>query len=242
MNERVAMSKSATSKSDACPCDLFSVRSVFQSSVLKNPLPMETPITLWIEELRAADEDAATKLWNHFVRRLCESARRLLRPDTRPAYDEEDAALSAFNSLCGGIVNGRFPDLQDRDGLWKLLLVITERKVAHRVRHDQQQRRDVRRNLTQSIFSMSAEESARTVIEVLPSREPTPEFAAEFAETCKLLFHSLGDAALQEVVTLRMEGCADSEIAAKLNCSRRTVQRRLEVIRRHWDLLEFSSE
>jgi DNA-directed RNA polymerase specialized sigma24 family protein len=43
------------------------------------------------------------------------------------------------------------------------------------------------------------------------------------------------------VVTLRLEGHTDGEIAVHLNCSRRTVQRRLEVIRRHWDRLELSS-
>lgn len=205
-------------------------------------MPAETPITVWIEELRASDEDAATKLWNHFVHHLYESARRQLRPATRAVYDEEDAALSAFNSVCGGIMKGNFPDLRDRESLWKLLLVITERKVTHRVRHDLQQRRDVRRNLLQSIFVISTDGSALSDMDAIESREPTPEFAAEFAETCRVLYQNLGDSELQNVVTLRMEGFTDSEIAQKLNCSRRTVQRRLEVIRRQWDLMEFSSE
>ncbi len=205
--------------------------------------PEQTPITLWIEQLRVArDEDAASALWNHFVTRLVDSARPLLSPATRAVYDEEDATLSAFNSICGGIMNGHFPHLRDRESLWKLLLVITERKVTHRVRHDLQQRRDVRRNLMQSIFVLSADESALFDIDAIHSREPTPEFAAEFAETCRILYQDLGDSELQQVVTLRMEGFTDSEIAQKLNCSRRTVQRRLEVIRRHWDLMESSSE
>ena len=32
----------------------------------------DDPVTLWIEELRDADEAAARKLWNHFVARLYE--------------------------------------------------------------------------------------------------------------------------------------------------------------------------
>lgn len=169
-------------------------------------MPAETPITVWIEELRASDEDAATKLWNHFVHRLYESARRQLRPDTRSVYDEEDAALSAFNSVCGGIVKGHFPDLRDRESLWKLLLIITERKVTHRVRHDMQQRRDVRRNLMQSIFLLSADESALSDMDAIHSREPTPEFAAEFAETCSILYQNLADSELQQVVTSAWKG------------------------------------
>ena len=66
----------------------------------------------------------------------------------------------------------------------------------------------------------------------LASREPTPEFAAEFAEICESLFKVLNDPELEQVVLLRMEGLTDLEIAAKTSCSRRTVQRRLEVVRR----------
>ena len=41
-----------------------------------------------------------------------------------PIAEPEDVALSAFNSLCRGLENGRFPKLQDRDDLWRLLVVI----------------------------------------------------------------------------------------------------------------------
>ena len=43
--------------------------------------------------------------------------------------DEEDAALSAFNSFCDGAARGKFPQLADRDDLWRLLVVITARKA-----------------------------------------------------------------------------------------------------------------
>jgi RNA polymerase sigma factor (sigma-70 family) len=191
------------------------------------------PVTIWIDELRCADEAAAQNLWNHFVGRLYELGRKKLRQETKRVYDEEDAAQSAFHSVCAGIRAGRFPDLHDRDGLWRLLVVITARKVAHRQRYDRQERRDIRRNVSEYIFAPSAEESAFAGLGPI-AREPTAEFAAEFVETCERLFQGLNDPALEQVVTLRMEGHTDSEIADKLKCSRRTVQRRLEVIRRHW--------
>jgi len=202
----------------------------------------DDPVTQWIDELRNADEAAAQKLWNHFVSRLYEMGRKKLRPETRRVYDEEDAAQSAFHSVCAGIAAGRFPDLQDRHSLWHLLLAIAARKVAHRHRHDQQERRDVRRTFSDSIFVPSSDDSACAGVGMIASREPTPEFTAEFAETCETLFNSLKDPALHQVGTLRMEGHTDAEIANRLECSRRTVQRRLEVIRRHWDRLELSGE
>jgi RNA polymerase sigma factor (sigma-70 family) len=204
-------------------------------------LSSNDPVTLWIDELRHADEAAARKLWNHFVARLYELGRKKLRPETRRVYDEEDAAQSAFHSLCAGIIAGRFPDLRSRDELWHLLIVITARKVAQRLRHDQQERRDIDRNLSDSIFAPSNENLPPTHADSVASREPTPEFAAEFVETCEFLVQSLDDPALKQVVSLRMEGYTDAEIADRLECSRRTVQRRLEVVRRKWDRLELSS-
>jgi RNA polymerase sigma factor (sigma-70 family) len=204
--------------------------------------PSDDPVTCWIDELRNADGAAAQKLWNHFVSRLHDLGRKKLRPETRRVYDEEDAAQSAFRSFCTGIGAGRFPELRDRGSLWHLLVTITGRKVARRQRHDRQQRRDVLRHVSAASVLSPDIETVPAGIDRMVAREPTPEFAAEFVETCDSLFQSLGDAALQQVVTLRMEGYNDAEIAERLKCSRRTVQRRLEVIRRHWARLEQSSE
>jgi len=188
----------------------------------------EDPVTIWIDGLRSADQDAAQQLWNHFVSRLYELGRKHLKLETRRVYDEEDAALSAFNSVFAGISGGRFPDLQDRDSLWHLLVVITARKVSHRQRFDRQQRRDIRRQISPSI----SVKSEQPELALLQSREPTAEFVAEFVETCEKLLDDLDDPTLRQVVVLRMEGHEDAKIADKLNCSRRTVQRRLEMIRR----------
>lgn len=204
-------------------------------------LSSDDPVTLWIDELRQADQAAARKLWHHFVARLYELGRKKLRPETRRVYDEEDAAQSAFHSVCAGIAAGRFPDLGSRENLWHLLVVITARKVAHRHRHDRQLSRDVQRNLSDSIFARYRHDSSSAEVDLTVSREPTPEFAAEFVETCECLFESLDDPALKQVVTLRMEGYTDAEVADRLRCSRRTVQRRLEVVRRRWGRLELSS-
>jgi hypothetical protein len=48
--------------------------------------------------------------------------------------DQEDVALSAFDSFCRNAEEGRFPHLDDRDNLWRLLVVITARKASKLVR------------------------------------------------------------------------------------------------------------
>lgn len=212
------------------------------AELLSKKMSHEDPISQWIAELRDKDDNAAARLWTHFVQRLSEAARHMLNPRTRRAYDENDAAQSAFNSVFAGIASGNYPNLHDRDSLWRLLLVITSRKVTHRHRHDQQQKRDVRRTLFDSVFANGSFEETQGRIEQLPCREPSPEFAVAFSETCDALFASLPDPKLQQVAAMRLEGHTDAEIATDLGCARSTVQRRLEMIRRCWKHLDESGE
>jgi DNA-directed RNA polymerase specialized sigma24 family protein len=62
---------------------------------------------------------------------------------------------------------------------------------------------------------------------------PTPEFAALVADEFGRLLDGLDDA-LRRVAILRMEGHGNDEIAARLGCGRRTVERKLAVIRSSW--------
>ncbi len=191
----------------------------------------DSPVSLWIDELKRGEPAAAEKIWQHFVSRLCDVARKKLTPATRRVYDEEDAAQSAFHSLCAGITNGRFPNLSDRESLWRLLVVITSRKVSHRHRYDRQACRDIGRTATDSVFQPANDAPPHVD---LPSREPTPEFSAEFVDTCEKLFGALQDPLLHRIGQLKIEGYGDDEIAQHVGFSRRTVQRKIERIRRIW--------
>src|SRR5208282_4065785 len=88
-------------------------------------------ITGWLGNLKDGDQAAAQPLWERYFSRLVVVARGKLKRARRTTADEdeEDAALSAFNSFCAGAAQGRFPKLADRDELWRLLVVITARKA-----------------------------------------------------------------------------------------------------------------
>src|SRR6516225_7466478 len=98
-------------------------------------------VTHWIGRLRAGDQAAAQPLWQLYFRRLVGLARKRLQGTPRRAADEEDAALSAFDSVCRGIENLRFPQLVGRDDRWRLLVVITARKALDLARHETRQKR-----------------------------------------------------------------------------------------------------
>src|SRR3712207_3756831 len=96
----------------------------------------EGSITHCIARLKAGDRDAAQPLWEGYCRRLVDLARARLRAAPRRAADEEDVALSAFDSFCRRAERGQFPRLADRDDLWQLLVVLTERKAIDLMRRE----------------------------------------------------------------------------------------------------------
>ena len=92
-------------------------------------------ITRWLGQLKAGAADAVEPLWERYFRRLVGLARARLQGTPRRAADEEDVALSAFDSFCRGAEQGRFPQLLDRDNLWRLLVTITARKAFRLAQH-----------------------------------------------------------------------------------------------------------
>jgi len=187
----------------------------------------EGSVTRWIERLQEGDPEAAQKLWERYFHRLVGLARVKLGSCPRPAADEEDVALSAFATFCRNAERGRFPQLLDSDGLWRLLVLITARKAAHLVRDQQRQKRGGR-------LSGSSEESKKLRLEEILSQEPSPEFAAEAAEECRRLLELLGDADLESVAVLKMQGYTVEELAEQRKCAPRSVKRKLRLIRDLW--------
>jgi DNA-directed RNA polymerase specialized sigma24 family protein len=121
--------------------------------------------------------------------------------------------------------------LQDRDDLWRLLVVITARKAIDQVHH---QRRHKRGDGAVQGESAWGDPSEAAGIEQVVGSEPTPEFAVQVAEQCQRLLERLGDDSLRAVALRKMEGYTNAEIADEFRCGLRTVERKLRVIRSLW--------
>ena len=152
-----------------------------------------------------------------------------LGPGRRGPSDEEDATLSAFDSFCRGAAEGRFPSLGDRDDLWRLLVTMTARKVADQARREGRLKRGGGR-----VVGAEAGFDDDDALERALGNEPTPEFARKSVNEYRRLFDSLGDDTLRVVALLKLEGYTNEEIAASLDCGLRSVERKLEVIRKRW--------
>jgi DNA-directed RNA polymerase specialized sigma24 family protein len=189
-------------------------------------------VTQWIDQLKAGERDAVQKLWEAYFERLVALARQKLRGTPRWAADEEDVALSAFDSFCRRAAQGRFPQLLDRDDLWQLLVVLTARKACNLAQHEQRQKRGGGR--VRHASALPAEAGEGSAFADLIGREPDPAFAAQVADECRRRLDDLGDEQLRAVAVWKMEGYTNEEIAAKLGRSLPTVERKLSLIRSTW--------
>lgn len=172
--------------------------------------------------VKDGDPAAIQCLWERYFARLVTLARSRMI-NRRAAADEEDVALSAFDSFCRGAKAGRYPRLDDRDELWRLLVHIVTCKALDHAQHEQRLKRG----------GPDGPEADVDWTAVLGS-DPTPDFAAEVAEQCELLLKRLGDETLRLVAIRKMEGFTVSEIAAELSVCPRTVERKLGTIRDLW--------
>jgi DNA-directed RNA polymerase specialized sigma24 family protein len=195
---------------------------------------MDGSVTQWIEGLRAGDEAAATNLWHRYHRRLIRLACEKLARAPRRVADEEDVVLSAFQSLCRGVRDNRFPDLHDRNDLWYLIVRITERKAYDHLRGQSRKKRGSGWVAGESALADPLASGGGAGIDGVAGPEPTPEFAAEMVEAVDHLLGLLGDDELRRIALLKLEAYSNEEIAARIGRSLATVERRLKMIREIW--------
>jgi RNA polymerase sigma factor (sigma-70 family) len=171
--------------------------------------------------IRAAQQDRASAvapLLAVYFDRLVQLARRRLQDLPGMAAYDEDLALRSFYSVYRRF---RDPDrplqLAGRDDLWRLLATRTISRAIDLIRRHR-----------------PGEVPGEHDLEHLLTREPTPEEAAATADECRRLLDLLGDPELRQIALWKVEGYTTEEIAARLDCVPRTVERKVSRIRLLW--------
>jgi DNA-directed RNA polymerase specialized sigma24 family protein len=197
-----------------------------------NAVANENSVTRWLEGVKAGDDEAIAQLWNRYFERLVRLARGKLPRHCRRAFDEEDVAISAFQSFCERASRGRFPKLNDRNDLWVLLLTLTLRKAVVTIRHQTRWKRGGGRVLGES--ALVADDATTYGLVNALEREPGPEDAIRVADDLERLLGRLENGMLRTVALRKLEGFDVQEIAHELGTSTRTVERKLRLIRATW--------
>ncbi len=150
-------------------------------------------------------------------------------------------ALSAINSVCEEIQNGRYPQLGDRDDLWKLLVCVARFKASDQQKRQRRQKRGGGRVVSEAELAAELDTpcpldriDTTTLISQTVQEEPTPEFAAIVAEEYARRLERLGDPGLRRIAELKLAGYTNQEIADEIGRSLRTTLLRIEKIRTIW--------
>jgi RNA polymerase sigma factor (sigma-70 family) len=183
---------------------------------------MASPDTPSVTQLiRAAQHDRASAvgpLLAVYFDRLVQLARRRLQNLPGMADYDEDLALHSFYSVYRRLRDPQRPlQLAGRDDLWRLLAARTISRAIDLIRRHR-------------LGEVPGEYS----LEQLLTREPTPEEAAATADECRRLLDLLEEPELRQVALLKVEGYTNEEIAARLDCVPRTVERKVRRIRLLW--------
>lgn len=185
-------------------------------------------ITVWFEQLRRGDPDAAAKLWDRFFDRLVIASRAQMRNANRRVADEEDIAAGVMAALCVCADRGKLPMIDDRESLWRMLLAWTRHDIADQIRDDRRIKRGGGHVRGESVFE-SGEGIGGVADQVVE-----PELLVQIQEQYQKLLDTLPDDLLRTIAIRKLEGYRTPEIAAELGVTPRTIQRKLDLIRAHW--------
>ena len=188
-------------------------------------------ITYYISRLKYEDSEAATQIWQAYFERLIPIAREKLHSLSTRAVDEEDVLVSVFDRFFRAAREGRFAKLEDRTDLWKILLMLLDRRIADQYRRDTAAKRgggNVR--LASDLPALDLEG-----IRELANRDPDPSYIVEFNDHLRHAIMQLGEGKNRELAILRLEGHSNQEIAEQLEISLSSVERKLRVIREVWE-------
>jgi RNA polymerase sigma factor (sigma-70 family) len=198
-------------------------------------------VTRLIIDLRsnepAVRELAARLVWGRYFQELLALARSHLSARIRGREDEEDVLQSMYKSFCLRQRRGDF-DLSSRDELWKLLVQITLRKARNTANRHLQGKRDIRREANGAAAPAGDSDEPGAFLDQIDTDEPTPAEAALLNEALEQRFQALREPELRLIARKKLEGFTNQEIADDLQCTVRTVERKLERIRAYWGKAE----
>lgn len=214
---------------------------------------MPDEITQMLPLLRDSEQrdHAADQICQRFMKQLVGLIRTNLSDKVQQRVDPEDVLQSVWISF----FRTDF-DIANSNQLFSLLAKITLRKTTDAARRHTAQKRNASEEASGELLDNGRKPSAATPMRVTPGTEvatapryehealldedttrlmakgATPEHALSAFETMERMPEEL-----RAILVLKMQNYTDSQVAAELGCTRRTVSRRLNVIR-EWMLNE----
>jgi DNA-directed RNA polymerase specialized sigma24 family protein len=199
------------------------------------PLSSVGSVTHLICQVKKGDAAAAQELFARYSRRLLGLARAKLHGKDLRIADEEDVVSAALAGFFLGAERGQFTQLHDRDDLWHLLAKITVYKARRLVdEQERQKRRPGGARRSTPLQTLPGTPLADGSIGQIADPKPPADFEVLANQAVEHLLSRLQNARLRSIAVWKWEGYSNEEIASMLDCSSRTIARKLTLIRTIW--------
>ncbi len=194
-------------------------------------------VSAWIGQLKAGDEAALEKLHHRLWPLLVRIARKKLGAAPRRAADEEDVAQQAFWGFYRSVRAGRAPRLENRYDVLALLTHIVGCQAVNQIKHELAVRkRGAGRVLGESVLNASAAargDGRGRGLEQVESPDITPEEEALLSDSYRHYVEALPEH-VREFARQYLAGLTHREIAERMSCTERTVDRKVALILARW--------
>jgi RNA polymerase sigma factor (sigma-70 family) len=198
-------------------------------------------VSAWIGQLKAGEEPALAQLHRRYWPALVGLARKRLGQIAVRAADEEDVAQEAFWAFYQAVKAGRVPRLENRHHLLALLSHIISCRAANHINRELgTQKRGAGRVRDEAGVQELLKMSAGRGLDHMPDRHGTP-LEEVVLQDCYRRFVTELPVGLREYAEWYLVGFNHAEIAQQLDCTRRTVDRKIALVLRKWREMAVSS-
>jgi RNA polymerase sigma factor (sigma-70 family) len=178
-----------------------------------------------IADFKDGDEEALADLHRRYWPALVNMARKRLKQAPIRGADEEDVAQSALIGFCKAVQDRRTPDLVNRHQLLALLSHIVACKAVNRIKHAMTLKQGHGKVGSLTPIAFLASDSAHSPDEEVLLRDCYEKYVGELPDK------------LRDFAELHLAGLTNREIAERLGCIQRKVERKLALLRSRWQNL-----
>jgi DNA-directed RNA polymerase specialized sigma24 family protein len=191
-------------------------------------------VTWLLRRLKAGSDSALRPLVQRYWPLILNRARQRLDPRVCRAAGVEDVAQQTLLDLYRGLREGDWKQLDDRNDLVALLFRLTDCRALNELRHELAVIRGSGRVRDESALGGQDSSGCPVGLDqvaVAPSLPPDQEAAQQ--ETWRRFFDQLDDG-LRPFADMMLEGWPIARMAEAMQCSERTVHRKVALVRGLW--------
>lgn len=189
-------------------------------------------VSEWLSRLKRGDGDAAQRLWERYYSQLIRESHRKMGDLPHRTEDANDVAAMAFTAFLTAVQKRRFPQLDDRDDLWQILLMLVERRATDVVRKETAEMRGGGHVVREGdLVGGESTTGSPQGLDRLPCPTPSPQTIDELATVIRERWKTLNEPTLCQIALEKLQGYTNDEVAKRLGIALRSVERKLRLIK-----------